>query len=217
MTISAIKSAFVEPTATTIALSKMFGVTATGANPGYLVLTTLDRNEYTAGATGATGTLSGNGHSLGMGNFGGDGRGAGIVFTWQASTGQYYNSTYGNLSQLTYTCSGSLGDVTDFSLFGTGNLQLANADAGNAYGMAQSDGAGYLATAAVVTQPGLLGGVPTQATPNGIEAAARNFVGQAWNREGCWVMASSTVPPTPARRLPMQSTLIGGSPATGER
>ena len=70
-----------------IGLSQMFTVTAGSTNPAYLVLTALDRNEYTAGASGATGSLSGNGHTLGLSSLGGDGRGAGIVFTYQASTG----------------------------------------------------------------------------------------------------------------------------------
>ena len=216
MTIVVTKTAFVETAATTIALEKMFSTTAVGQNPAYLVVTTLDRNEYTATATGSTGTLSGNGRSIGTGSVDGDARGAGVVFTWQASTGQYVNASFGALSQATYTCSASSGDVTDLSLFGTSSLQLANADAASPYGMMQSDAAGYLGTATVVTQSGLLGGVPSQATPDAIANAARNFVGQAVNREGCWVLAN-TIATDAGAALPMQSTLVGvAGQANGE-
>jgi len=43
---------------TTIALSSLFSVTASSSNPTYLVLSVLDRDEYSAAATGATGTRS---------------------------------------------------------------------------------------------------------------------------------------------------------------
>jgi hypothetical protein len=115
--------AFVDASAVSIGLSQMFTVTPGATDPTYLVLTVLDRNEYTAGASDATGSLSGNGSMLGLGNVGGDGRGTGIVFTYtyDSATGQYayYNSTYGWFSQLTYNSSSSAGDVTNLSLFGT--------------------------------------------------------------------------------------------------
>ncbi len=59
MSIFVNKNAFVEPTAMSIGISQMFTVAAGGNNPLYLVLTVLDRDEYTAGASGATGSLSG--------------------------------------------------------------------------------------------------------------------------------------------------------------
>ena len=130
MAITDNESAFVDSSAVSIGLSQMFTVTPGSTDPTYLVLTVLDRNEYTAGASGATGSLSGNGHTLGLGSIGGDGRGTGIVFTYtyNAATGQYgyYNSTYGWFNQLTYNSSGSAGDVTNLSLFGTSSLSLAN-------------------------------------------------------------------------------------------
>jgi hypothetical protein len=86
----------------TIGLSQMFSVSAAGGNPTYLVLSALDRNEYTANASGSVGMLSGNGHTLGLSSIGGDGRGAGIVFTYQATTGRYYSSAYGYFDQLNY-------------------------------------------------------------------------------------------------------------------
>ncbi|HEX4368116.1 MAG TPA: hypothetical protein VH023_14870 [Rhodopila sp.] len=208
MAITEKESAFVNQDAATYSLSLAFAVPASGSNPTYMVLTVLDRDEYTAGASGATGSLSGNGHTLGLGDVGGDGRGTGIVFTYQASTGRYYNATYGYLDQITYHSSGSSGDVTNLSLFGTNSLSLANAYGTNAYDMMQVDAAGYLGSATFVTQPHFSGTVPAQATPDSIAAVADGFVGQAWNMDGCWVLASSIAADAGAS-LPVQSTLIG--------
>lgn len=202
------KTAFVDPAAASIGLSRMFTVTAGTNNPTYLVLTALDRNEYTAGATGQTGSLYGNGHTANFGSLGGDGRGTGIVFTYQASSGRYYNSIYGYFDQLIYNSSGSLNDVTNLSLFGTNNLSQATAYATSAYAMMQVDSSGYLGSATVVTQPRFTGAVPTQATPNSIAAVANGFVGQAWNMNGCWVL-TSTIAAEAGTSLPVQSTAIG--------
>jgi Putative Ig domain len=215
MSINEQQSAFVEPTAVPIGLSQIFTVTATSPNPAYLVLTALDRAEYTAGEAGATGNFLGNGQTLNLSAIGGDGRGAGIVFTLQPN-GRYYNSTYGYLDQLTYDSSGSAGDVTNLSLFGTNNLSLANANASSAYSMMQADPAGYLGSATIVTQANSSGSVPAQATPDSIAAAAQSFVGQAWNMDGCWVLAS-TIAADAGASLPVQSTLIGqAGQANGE-
>jgi Putative Ig domain len=208
MSITEVKNAFVDAVTESIALSQMFAVTATSTDPAYLVLTVLDRDEYTAGASNTTGTLTGNGHTLKLSSLGGDGRGTGIVFTYQASTGQYYNSTYGYLGQFTYTSSSSLDDVTSLSLFGTSNLSVANAYATDAYNMMQTDPSGYLGSATVVTEPRFTTTVPPQATPDSIAAVADSFVGQAWNMDGCWVLAS-TIAAEAGASLPVQSTLIG--------
>jgi hypothetical protein len=208
MSITEKENAFVNQDALTYSLSQIFTETASSSNPTYLVLTALDRDEYTAGASGATGSLSGNGHTLDLSNIGGDGRGAGIVFTYQASTSRYYNSTYGYLDQITYNASGSAGDVTNLSLFGTNNLMQADAYAFSAYDMMQSDAAGYLGSATIVTAPKFTGTVPTQATPDSIAAVADSFVGKAWNMDGCWVLAS-TIAAEAGASLPVQSTLIG--------
>jgi hypothetical protein len=208
MAIAEKTNAFVGTGGQSISLSQFVNVTASSSNPTYLILNALDRNEYTAAAIGATGSLSGNGRTLQLASIGSDARGAGIVFTYQASTGRYYSSIYGYLDQLTYTASGSFGDVTSLSLFGTNNLSLANAYAANAYAMTQVDASGYLGSATVVTQPTFTGGVPAQATPNSIAAVASSFVGQAWNMDGCWVLAS-TIAAEAGAGLPVQSTLIG--------
>ena len=216
MAVTTNRNAFVSPTSTTIGLSQMFSITAGLSDPAYLVLTALDRNEYTAKAGGAVGKLVGNGHTLSLSSIGGDGRGGGIVFAYQAATGRYYNSTYGYFDQLTYVSSGSLDDVTNLSLFGTSNLSQANAYAGNAYAMMQVASGGYLGSATVATLPSVTANVPAQATPNSIAAAAGTFVGQAWNMNGCWVLASAIAAEAGAS-LPVQSTAIGiAGQANGE-
>jgi hypothetical protein len=208
MPINEISNAFVDATATSIDLSSVFGVTESNSNPTYLVLTALDRNEYTAGASGATGSFTGNGHTATFTSQGGDARGVGIVFTYQPLTGLYYNSTYGYLNDLVYNSSSSLDDVTSLSLFGTSNLSLANAYASNAYDLMEYDAAGYLGSATIATEPSFTGSVPAQATPDSIAAVAETFVGKAWNLDGCWVLAS-TIAAEAGASLPAQSTLIG--------
>ena len=209
MAITDNESAFVDSTAESIALSQMFTLTAGSTDPTYLVLTVLDRDEYTAGASGATGTpdrqrpdacpqqhrrrRAGHRNRLHL---------PGI------HRPSYYNSTYGYLNQLTYNSSSSAGDVTNLSLFGTNNLSLANAYATNAVAMMEEDPSGYLGSATVVTRPGYTATVPTQATPDSIASAADSFVGQAWNMDGCWVLAS-TIAAEAGASLPVQSTLVG--------
>jgi hypothetical protein len=208
MAITEVSNAFVDAVATSINLSSIFNVTLSSSNPTYLVLTALDRNEYTVGASGATGSFTGNGQTASFTSQGGDARGAGIVFTYQPLTGLYYNSTYGYLNQLIYNSSSSLDDVTSLSLFGTSNLSLANTYAANAYDMMEVDAAGYLGSATVATEPSFTGTVPAQATPDSIATVADSFVGKAWNLDGCWVLAS-TIAAEAGASLPAQSTLIG--------
>jgi len=206
------ESAFVDSSAVSIGLSQMFTVTGGSTDPTYLVLTLLDRNEYTVAASGATGSLSGDGNTLGFSTVGGDGRGAGIVFTYtfDSSTDQYgyYNATYGWFSQLTYNSSSSSNDVTNLSLFGTNNLAIATMAPSSANLMMEIDPSGYMGSATVVTQPGYTATVPAQATPDSIAAAADSFIGQAWNLNGCWVLAS-TIAAEAGASLPVQSTLVG--------
>ena len=208
MAVGVNESAFVVGPVRSIALSQMVTVTASASNPAYLVLTGLDRDEYTAGASGATGSLAGGGQTEGFSAIGGDARGAGIVFTYQAATGCYYSSAYGYLDQLSYIASASPGDVTNLSLFGMGNLSLARFYAANPYALMQVDAAGYLGSATVATVPGFAGPVPAQATPDSIATTAVSFVGQPWNENGCWLLAS-TIAAEAGASLPVQSTLIG--------
>jgi hypothetical protein len=195
-------------------LASLFTVTATG-NPAYLVVNAIDRNEYTAAATQATGYFSGNGHTLGLASDGSDGRQAGIVFTWQASTSSYVNATYGPLSRLSWTDPRSAYDVTNISVFGTSNAAMAQYDASNVYSLAQADAAGYLGSVTIGSDNGYLGPAPTipaitaaNATPDGVAAAAMAMVGKAWNENGCWVLAS-TIAAEAGSGLPVQSTMLG--------
>ena len=208
MAITERESAFIDATSVSIGLSQMFSITSGLNNPTYVVLSVLDRDEYTYGASGVTGTLSGNGQTAALGTVLGDGRGAGIIFTYQPSTGRYYNSTYGYLDQVTYTSSSSAGDVTDVSLFGTNSYSLAATYGSSPYYMMEVDPGGYLGTTTVVTRPGYTSTVPPQATPDSIVAIADSFVGQAWNMGGCWVL-TSTIAAEAGAALPPQSTLIG--------
>jgi hypothetical protein len=197
----------VATTSQTYTLSQFYTVTGT-SNPTYLVVDALDRNEYTVGASGNTGDFSGNGATLGLTATGADGYGAGIVFTWQASTHQYVNTIYGAFNNLDFTSSSSLNDVTNISLFTTTNASLAQQDASNAYALMQQDAAGFAGSVTFVTDPSFSGSVPAAATPDGIAAAAERFVGQAWNTDGCWVLAS-TIAAEAGAGLPLQSTAIG--------
>ena len=208
MAVGEISSEAVVGGAQTLSLSQFFNVTTAGANPQYLVVNALDRNEYTVTANHDAGSFSGNGATLDLASIGSDGRGAGIVFTWQASSGQYVNATYGTLSQLTFTASDSASDVTNISLFGTNSAAVAQQNASNAYALMQADPAGYIGSATVTTQPNFSGTVPTQATPDGIAAIAASFVGDAWNCDGCWVLAS-TIAAEAGAGLPIESTAIG--------
>jgi len=54
-----------------ISLSSL-GTVTSGNNPTYLVVSLLDRNEYTASSNGNTGTLSGDGNTAHFSSIGGD-------------------------------------------------------------------------------------------------------------------------------------------------
>jgi len=216
MAVSVKENSFVAAGGQSIALNAMFTVTASTSNPTYLVLNGLDRNEYTVAATGATGTLNGNGATDSFSSIGDDGRGVSAVFTYQSSTGRYYSSTYGYFDQMTYQVSASNSDVTSLSLFATNSLTLANNSGKDAYAMMQADAAGYLGSATIVTQPSFSGPVPSQATPSSIAAIAMTFVGKAWNLNGCWTLAS-TIATEAGASLPIDSTMVGMSgQANGE-
>ncbi|MFL5254947.1 MAG: hypothetical protein ACJ8AI_19045 [Rhodopila sp.] len=130
------------------------------------------------------------------------------MFTYQASTDRYYNSTYGYLDQLVYKTSGSKNDVTNISLYGTSDLATANQYASNAWYAMQISSFGYIGSVTVATQPALTAAVPTQTTPSSIAAVANSSVGQAWNMDGCWVLAS-TIAAEAGASLPLRSTAIG--------
>ena len=215
MTVAVSDDPTVVSSAQTVALSTLFQVNASTGNPTYLILNAFDRDEYTSAASGVTGALNGNGVHVGLTSTDGDARETGVVFTYQAATGRYYNSSVGYLDQLTYTASSSVGDITDLSLYGTSSLRTANAYASDAYSLIQYDSAGYLGTATVATEPGFAGPVPPQATPDSIAAIADGLVGQAWNMDGCWTL-TSTIAAEAGASLPLQSTVDVAGQANGE-
>lgn len=208
MSVSIREDAFVVSGGQTINLASMFGVTAGANDPTYLVLTGLDRNEYTVTASGATGSLSGDGAVDHFASLGGDSRGVGVVFTYDPATGRYTNATYGYLDQMTYTASTSSGDVTNLSLFASNNLSQAGIYKNSVYSMLQTDAAGYLGSVTVVAQPVVAATVPAQATPDSIAQVAMSFVGKAWNDDGCWTLAS-TIAAEAGASLPVDSSFIG--------
>ena len=167
----------------------------------------LDRDEYTATSNGNTGTLSGDGHTIGFSNIGADNDTVGIVFTYNASTGQYTNPTYGNLANLLYTASTNTDDNTSISFFTTNNFALANEYANNPSALEQNAPViNYLGSVSVVTQPGFAPAA-SHARRRRIPSrlAAMSFVGEAWNMDGCWVLASNIAAEAGAS-LPVQST-----------
>jgi hypothetical protein len=192
-----------------IYVASLLDLTAT-IDPTYLVVSLLDRDEYTASSNGETGRLSGNGHTIGFSNIGGDSDTVGIVFTYNAATGQYTNSTYGNLANLVYTASTNTDDNTSISFFTTNNASLANTYANNPYALEfyAPTNTSYVGSISVVTQPAFAGTTPSQATPNSIEGAAMSFVGKAWNLDGCWVLASN-ISAIAGASLPITSPSLG--------
>jgi hypothetical protein len=187
-------------------LSALFSVPAAASDPTYLILSGLDRDEYTTGYNlAAMGSLSGNGVTDKFSNAGGDAYSVGIVFTYQASSGQYYNATYGDLSALTCTASANTNDNVCFSLYGTSNASFAATYAASPYTLEQNPGSfSYLGSVTMVTQPAVTQAI--QATPKSIVAAAESFVGKAWNLDGCWVLASN-IAAVAGASLPASATL----------
>ena len=192
-----------------IALSTLFTITASSADPAYLIVSGLDRDEYTAGyKTSAMGHLAGASATQAFSNFSGDGWSVGVVFTYQASTGQYTNATYGALSALAFDTGSNLGDTATISLFATSSAANANAYAANALILAENpalftnEGSVVVVTGSAAATP------PSTATPDGIAAAALSYVGAAWNDNGCWVLASD-ISAKAGATLPLTSTASG--------
>ena len=152
-----------------INVASLVDVTA-GNNPTYLVVSLLDRSEYTARSNGETGTLSGNGQTEGFDYLWGDNQTAGIVFTYDAVTGQYTNDTFGDLSTLVYTASTNPGDSTSVSVFTTEDPDIANQYANDPLTLVSyaPTSTNYVGSVAVTTQPHFAGPTPEQATPRSL-------------------------------------------------
>ena len=192
-----------------VVVSSLFSVAASSAKPTYLIVSGLDRVEYTAGyKTSSMGHLAAGSTTQGFSNFSGDGWSVSVVFTYQAATGQYTNATYGNFSQLAFDTGGNLGDTATFSLFGTSSAAMAASYAANP--LIMSTNAAYFAdygSVAIVTGASAATS-PSAATPGGIVSAALSYVGNAWNNEGCWVLASD-ISAKAGATLPLTSTMVG--------
>jgi hypothetical protein len=209
MPISVTANAVVAKPGQTVSLASLFSVTASSSNPTFLILSGLDRDEYTAGyTTSGMGTLAGSGAVQHFQNPEGDAWSVSAVFTYQPTSGQYFNPTYGYFSQLTFAASAETNDNVNLSLYTTGNAALANADATDPYALIENPGSfAYAGSVSVVTQPGAAM-PPPQATPNSISAAALSFVGHAWNIIGCWVLASN-IAAEGGCSLPPTTSLVG--------
>ena len=207
MSVGKIVGAVIAQPGQRINISSLFSVTA-GNNPPYLIVSLLDRNEYTAASNGNTGTLSGNGVTVGFADIGGDADSIGIVFTWNAATGQYTNSTFGNLANLVYTASTNKNDNTSLSIFGASSLAYANTYAANPFVLSANPNIfAYEGSVSIVTEPHFAGPTPAQATPDSVCSTALSFVGDAWNTDGCWVLASDIAAEAGAS-LPLTSTSL---------
>ena len=191
--ISLATTTFVSPTATSVGLSQMLDITA-GDDPATVTLFAWDRDEYPKGASGQTGSFTGNGQTADFASALADGTTVTLTFSLQPD-GQYYNNVYGDLDQLVYNSSASLDDVTNIS-FSTATSDTIAAIL-----------AGYIGSVTVATRPDFTGSVPAQATPLTIAEAAAGFVGQPWNVNGCWILASCIAAEAGAS-LPLTSTLM---------
>jgi len=204
MSVTLNNTADIVKTGQSVALSSLVNVTAAANDPTYLMVVGLDRNEYTTGASTATGAFNGNGNTEQFVSQGGDSRGNDVIFTYQAGTGRYYNSIYGYFDQATYTASTANGDVTNLSFVATNSLNTAQAYTANSI---ITNPVGYLGSATIVSASNAVA-VPTQATPSSITSAALSFVGQTWNQNGCWVLASDIAAHAGAG-LPVSSSVVG--------
>lgn len=193
-----------------IDLSSLFSVTASAGDPTYLIVTGLDRDEYSAGYDiSAMGWLSSDDVSQKFANFSGDAWSVGVVFTYDAATGLYENPTYGGFDQLVFTASSNTDDNVSLSVFTTNNERLATAYATDPYMLIENPTYfSYAGSVNVVTQPSEAGATPAQATPQSVCAAAMSFVGKAWNENGCWVLASD-ISADAGASLPLTSALVG--------
>jgi hypothetical protein len=153
---------------------------------------------------------SGNGQTLGFDYLWGDNQTTGIVFTYDASTGQYTNATYGDLSNLVYTASTNPGDSTSVSIFTTEDPDIANQYANDPLTLVSyaPTSTSYVGSVAVTTQPHFAGPTPDQATPRSMVTAAMSFVGHVCNMSGCWVLASD-ISAEAGASLPITSTILG--------
>ena len=212
-----------------VSIKSLFNLVATSNSPKYLDICMSDRNEYAHALTPDFGTFIGNGHiapvylksvnTFFTSTYQNINESA-IVFTYQASSGKYFNSIYGFLDDLNFV-SGSLGNENaEISVFGTNNLStLTNVDPITSSllslydtqylaNLAANKGIAYYGSIDVVNA---LGSPPAYATPNLIGINAAKFVGLTWNDNGCWVLASE-ISALSGASLPATSLELGSTP-----
>lgn len=173
MAISQTSSVLVATPGASYSLSSLFTVTP-GANPVWLDLFIYDKSEYTAGISpNSFGHLSGPSGVISLQQEGtSDIYATQIVFQYDSSANDYYSSTYGWFSQLTYTTPSIQNGNEFLEIYETNSLNWTE------YPQLALD------VASRTTTP-----VATQATPSAIAAAAQTFVGKVWNLNGCWILA----------------------------
>ncbi|HIJ62325.1 MAG TPA: hypothetical protein HPQ04_06485 [Rhodospirillaceae bacterium] len=215
MTVSLRHSSVVAKPGQTIKLSSLINVTADGANPGYLIVNGLDRNEYPAADSGVTGSLvGGNKTKTGFSTYSGDARTTGVVFAYDPTSGRYYSSTYGYLDQMTYHASAGADDFTELSVYGASDAGTAATYAANTGVLMYYTGTFTpIGSVGIVNQPNAVT-PPSRATPNELAATAMGFVGRNWSRNGCWTLAQ-TIASEAGATLPVASTYVGAPGEAG--
>ncbi len=170
----------------TVAFSQLFTIGSAASNPAYLIVTGLDRDEYTVGnSASGMGHLTGGTASQGFTDVSGDAWSDSVVFTYQASTGQYVNASFGTLGQLAVQTGSNSGDTATFSVFGTGNAALAKAYAANPFVLAANPA--YFqdyGSVAVVTGAASQATRPATATPGGIACRGAELRRRRLERRG---------------------------------
>jgi hypothetical protein len=215
----------------TISIGSVFNLTTiSSGNPAYIDVTALDRNEYAYAKLPQLGYFQANGVTLGEKNTYGDDYGAGIIYTYLSQTGQYFNSTYGYLNQLSYVSSASQYDNTYLTIVGSNNLSTLSTTYISGTSIPISQDAFILVNNAAYNNTPVLGSVdivtnglvtppaPTQATPGSLVSAANSFKGVVWNKDGCWTLASN-IAAKAGSSLPTSTSLAdssGAAQANGE-
>ena len=194
----------------TLNLSSLLQFKNGASLPTYIDVTLLDRHEYPHGFHPIYGSLVGNGQVITdyvksvpgyFSNSPTDAIDTGCIFTLQ-SNGHYYNPTYGYFDQLQYIVSNTQFDSTYISVFGANSAStFTSLSASPGYyfldptSLAAYSAAGgnlsYLGSVDIVARADLANSIQTCATPSAITSSANTFVGQVWNDDGCWVLASN--------------------------
>ena len=200
-------------TASTGAGSTSGSTSGGSAAPQYLVLVGLDRDRYTAASQHDPAMLSGKGHSATFTAYpGSDSQCVGLVFT--LTERGYENAELGLLPALDFRSSTDQHRNQTLSLYGFGTAGVVDTALqaklqaevtqpffdGSAFMQARAEAsadplayttANYRGTLDIVTRSGFTDSTPGQATPLEVAAAARGFIRQVWNTDGCWVLANN--------------------------